>query len=129
LRDDFGLNLCALHLGAMISPISDAAAPEIHAGKDETSAMLALAPDLVRHDKVGELKSPSSGGAVRSLILDPATSWPWSSDDPRLGHQGVIGDAAAASVEHGNAIVQRVVEATGAVLQQLVENAKSMRKS
>jgi creatinine amidohydrolase/Fe(II)-dependent formamide hydrolase-like protein len=129
LRDDFGLNLCALHLGAMISPVSDSAMPEIHAGKDETSAMMALAPDLVRQEKIHELKSPPGGAAVRSLILDPATSWPWSSDDPRLGHQGVIGDAAAASVEHGNAIVQRVVEATGTVLRQLAENGKSVRKS
>src|SRR5690349_4894048 len=48
IRDDFGLNVTALHLGALISPITDATLPEIHAGCDETSVMLALAPDLVR---------------------------------------------------------------------------------
>src|SRR5882757_218353 len=35
LHGDFGLNLCALHLGAMMSPVTDVAVPEIHAGRDE----------------------------------------------------------------------------------------------
>jgi creatinine amidohydrolase/Fe(II)-dependent formamide hydrolase-like protein len=122
LHADFGLNLCALHLGAMISPVTDAAVPEIHAGKDETSVMLALAPELVRRERIPGLKAPPAGDAVRSTILDPATSWPWSSGDRRIAAAGVIGDASAASAEHGNAIVTRVVEATGAVLKKLGEN-------
>lgn len=128
LGGDFGLNLCTMHLGAMISPVPDAGIPEIHAGKDETSVMLALAPDRVNRDKMRGLKASSDGDAIRTLILDPAISWPWSSDDKRLGQQGVIGDAASATAEHGRAIVQRVVEAAGAVLRQLLENAKSKPK-
>jgi len=119
LQGDFGLNLCALHLGAMISPVTDAAVPEIHAGKDETSVMLALAPELVRRDRIPGLKTPPDGEAVRATILDPATSWPWSSGDRRIAAAGVIGDARSASAEHGNAIVSRVVEAAGAVLKKL----------
>ena len=122
LRGDFGLNLGALHLGAMVSPLQDAAAPEIHAGKDETSVMLALAPDLVRRDRISELKAPPDGGAVRALILDPAMSWPWSSGDKRIAETGVIGDAREASAEHGSAIVARVVDAAGRVLGQLLDN-------
>jgi creatinine amidohydrolase len=122
LHGDFGLNLCALHLGAMISPVADAAVPEIHAGKDETSVMLALAPERVRRERIPGLKAPPDGDAVRATILDPATSWPWSSGDQRIAAAGVIGDARAASAEHGNAIVARVVEATGAVLRKLREN-------
>jgi creatinine amidohydrolase/Fe(II)-dependent formamide hydrolase-like protein len=128
LCGDFGLNLCAMHLGAMISPVTDAGIPEVHAGKDETSVMLAVAPDRVDRDKMRGLKASPDGDAIRALILDPATSWPWSSDDTRLANQGVIGDAAAASVEHGDAIVKRVIEAAGAVLKQLVENARSATK-
>jgi creatinine amidohydrolase/Fe(II)-dependent formamide hydrolase-like protein len=122
MHGDFGLNLCALHLGAMISPVTDAAVPEIHAGKDETSVMLALAPELVRRERIPDLKAPPDGAAVRATILDPATSWPWSSGDQRIAAAGVIGDARAASAELGNAIVSRVVEAAGAVLKQLLAN-------
>ncbi len=122
LRGDFGLNVGVLHLGALISPVTDAAVPEIHAGKDETSVMLALAPDVVRRGRLGELKNPPDGEAVRAAILDPAASWPWSSADKRIADLGVIGDAAKASAEHGNAIVARVVESAGAVLRQLRDN-------
>ena len=122
LHGDFGLNLCALHLGAMMSPVTDAAVPEIHAGKDETSVMLALAPELVRRERIPGLRVPPDGDAVRSTILDPATSWPWSSGDRGIAAAGVIGDAGSASAELGNAIVARVVEATGAVLERLLAN-------
>jgi creatinine amidohydrolase/Fe(II)-dependent formamide hydrolase-like protein len=122
LRADFGLNVCALHLGVLISPASVAAAPEIHAGKDETSAMLALAPELVRRDRIAGLKATSDGEAVRALVLDPAASFAWSSDDRRIAEAGVIGDARAASPEHGRIIVERVVEAAGAVLRRLNES-------
>jgi creatinine amidohydrolase len=125
LRCDFGLNLGALHLGAMISPVQDAAAPEIHAGKEETSVMLALAPDLVRHERIHQLKAPPDGAAARALILDLATSWPWSSGDKRIAEAGVIGDAREASAEHGNAIVSRVVEAAGPIFSQLLGNRPS----
>jgi creatinine amidohydrolase/Fe(II)-dependent formamide hydrolase-like protein len=124
LRGDFGLNVGALHLGALISPVTDAAIPEIHAGRDETSAMLVLAPELVRKERLADAKGPSGGAAIHALVLDPAMSWPWSSDDKRIAELGVIGDARDASVEHGHAIVARVVDAAGAVLKQLRENRK-----
>lgn len=121
LRGDFGLNICALHLGAMMTPASDGA-PDIHGGKDETSVMLALAPDLVRRERIVALKNPPDNEAVRATILDPVVTWPWSSDDKRIADLGIIGDAAAASAEHGNAIVERVVDSAGGVLKRLREN-------
>jgi creatinine amidohydrolase len=121
-RSDFGLNVGVLHLGAMMSPLDGEGAPDIHAGKDETSVMLALAPDLVRHDRIGELKAPPDGGSVRAVVLDPVATWPWSSGDPRIADVGVMGDAAAASAEHGRAIVERVVEGAGAVVRRLRQN-------
>jgi creatinine amidohydrolase/Fe(II)-dependent formamide hydrolase-like protein len=122
LRGDFGLNLCTLHLGALMSPVPDTGIPEIHAGKDETSVMLALAPQLVRRELIAKGKASPDGEAIRALILDPGASFPWSSDDPRLTAAGVIGDARQASAEHGEAIVARVVEAAGAVLRLLLES-------
>jgi creatinine amidohydrolase/Fe(II)-dependent formamide hydrolase-like protein len=125
LRGDFGLNVCALHLGALMSPVTGAAVPEIHGGKDETSVMLAVAPDRVRRERIADLKSSPDGGAIHKLILDPGASFPWSSGDARIADTGIIGDAATASAEHGQAIVERVVEAAGGVLKQLLENSRA----
>lgn len=122
LRADFDLNLCTLHTGALMSPDTGAAAPEIHAGKDETSVMLALAPDLVRRDRMRELQPSPAGEAVRALILDPGASYPWRSDDRRIARDGVIGDAREASAEHGETIVARVLEAARASLDRLRGN-------
>jgi creatinine amidohydrolase len=84
--------------------------------------MLALAPDLVRRDRIAALNKPPDAAAVRAVILDPGVSWPWSSGDPRIADQGVIGDPRAASAEIGTAIVGRVVEAAGVALQRLRDN-------
>jgi creatinine amidohydrolase/Fe(II)-dependent formamide hydrolase-like protein len=89
--------------------------------------MLALAPDLVRQERMREARGPSGGDAIRSLVLDPATSWPWSSDDQRIAAHGVMGDAREASVEHGKAMVERVVAAVEPVLRQLLENQAGRR--
>ncbi|HWL31924.1 MAG TPA: creatininase family protein [Xanthobacteraceae bacterium] len=125
LQDDFGLTLCALHLGAIISPVPEAGLPEIHAGKDETSVMLALAPELVRRERIEAAAKRDHDAAVRALILDPAASWPWSSDDQRLAGAGVIGDATSASAEHGRMLIERVVETAGTVLRQLREGGRT----
>jgi creatinine amidohydrolase/Fe(II)-dependent formamide hydrolase-like protein len=128
LRGDFGLNICALHLGALMSPVSDGALPEIHGGRDETSAMLALAPELVRRDRLVELKSLPDAEAIRALILDPGVGFPWRTDDPRLADSGVIGDAGAATAEHGNALVEQVLVAAGAAIARLGENSQAIRR-
>ena len=124
LRGDFGLNLCALHTGALMGPVAEKGVPEIHGGRDETSVMLAVAPHLVRREKFADLKSPPNDKAVRATILDPGVSWPWSSDDERISDQGMIGDLTGSSAEHDKAIIARVVEAAGAALKQLTGNQK-----
>ena len=121
---EFSLNFAAMHLGAMMNPPSNAPPTEIHGGKDETSVMLAVAPALVRRDSFGKIKPAKNGNAVQALILDPAVSWPWNSDDVRLGDQGVIGDVEGASAEMGDAILKRVTEAAGSVFAQLVANGR-----
>jgi creatinine amidohydrolase/Fe(II)-dependent formamide hydrolase-like protein len=118
----FQLNSCALHMGVLMSPITDAGLPEIHAGRDETSLMLALAPDRVRCERAAGLGKPLDDAEVRATILDPGVSWPWSSGDPRIAHRGVIGDAEAASADHGRAILERLLDAAGATLQRLLVN-------
>lgn len=123
MSGDFGLNIATLHLGATMSPDTGTVVPEIHAGKDETSVMLVLAPELVRREAIAALKPPPGSEATRALVLDPAASYPWSSDDPRLSMSGIMGDARAASAAHGEIIVARVIEGAGAVIQRLKDNA------
>jgi creatinine amidohydrolase/Fe(II)-dependent formamide hydrolase-like protein len=127
LRADFGLNVCILHPAALAETNAEAKIPEIHAGKNETSMMLALAPHLVRRDRIAWLKHPPDGEPIRKTILDPWVTWPWTTDDERIADTGVIGDAHAASAEFGKLIVERVVEAAGGVLRQLLENQRLMR--
>jgi creatinine amidohydrolase len=121
---DFSLNFGAMHLGAMMNPPSNAQPTEIHGGKDETSVMLAVAPDLVRQEMLTKIKPPKNGGAVQAIVLDPAVSWPWNSDDKRIADQGVIGNVDGASAEMGRAIVARVTEAAGGVFKQLIANGR-----
>ncbi|MGH6817111.1 MAG: creatininase family protein, partial [Hyphomicrobiaceae bacterium] len=128
MHADFGLDIATLHLGAMMSPDTAADVPEIHAGKDETSVMLALAPGLVRQDAIAALKPAPGGEAVRALVLDPAVSYPWSSDDPRLSASGIMGDTRNASAAHGEIIIARVIEGAGAVIRQLKSNAERSAK-
>jgi creatinine amidohydrolase len=127
LRADFGLNVCILHLGALADDNVNAAIPEIHGGKNETSMMLAIAPDLVRRDLIALLKNPGDAELIRSTVLPLGVTWPWRSSDNRLADMGVIGDAQAASAEIGQYCIDRIVEKAGGVLKQLVENQRRSR--
>src|SRR5450432_72216 len=69
LRADFGLNVCVMHPAAWAEIDANAAVPEIHGGKNETSMMLAVAPRLVRMDNIAQLKNPPGADAVRTTIL------------------------------------------------------------
>ncbi len=127
LRADFSLNVCILHPAALAEVNANAAIPEIHGGKNETSMMLAIAPQLVRRDLIAQLKNPPDGEAIRKTILQQGVTWPWTTDDKRLADRGVIGDAQAASAEFGQRIVDHVVETAGEVLKQLLHNQRFSR--
>lgn len=97
-------------------------------GKNETSIMLAIAPQLVRRDQVAHLKNPSGRETVRKTILDPAVSWPWTTDDKQIADIGVIGDANSASAEFGKRILDHVVEMAGGVLKRLSDRQLPVRR-
>jgi creatinine amidohydrolase/Fe(II)-dependent formamide hydrolase-like protein len=128
MRSDFGLNIATLHLGAMMSPDTTARVPEIHAGKDETSVMLALAPELVRQEVIAALQPSPGGEMTQALVFDPAATYPWSSDDPRLAASGVMGDAREASAPEGEVIIARMVEQAGTIIGRLKSNAHVSQK-
>ncbi|HEY1473115.1 MAG TPA: creatininase family protein [Pseudolabrys sp.] len=128
LRADFGLNVCILNPAALAVADSDAVMPEIHGGKIETSMMLVIAPQLVRRDRIAQLKNSPGGEAIRKAIIQKGVTWPWTTDDKRIADMGVIGDAHAASVEFGQHIVDHVVETAGDVLKQLLDNQRLSRR-
>jgi creatinine amidohydrolase/Fe(II)-dependent formamide hydrolase-like protein len=123
LRGDFGLNACVLHPFDLAG--ADLANADVHGGKGETSVMLALAPELVRRELIGQ-GGPPDAQAVRWLIFDRGVTWPWRSDDPRLAGDGVIGDASDASAEFGAMLLDRMVVVAGEVFARLLENQKLM---
>jgi creatinine amidohydrolase/Fe(II)-dependent formamide hydrolase-like protein len=123
---DFALNACVIHPFDLAKVDIGAGVPDVHGGKAETSVMLALAPDLVRRDLVARPDKPPDAEATRTLIFDRGTTWPWRTDDPRLAHAGIIGDASAASAELGSALVESVVTESRAVFSRLLQNQKRL---
>lgn len=121
LRADFGLNVCVLHPAAWAEVDPTTAVPEIHAGKNETSMMLAIAPHLVRREHIAQVNTSSTGDAVRTTILDQAVTWPWTTRDQQIADMGVIGNPKAASAEFGEHLLNQVVEKAGSVLKQLLD--------
>jgi creatinine amidohydrolase/Fe(II)-dependent formamide hydrolase-like protein len=128
LRADFGLKVCILHPAACVEADANATIPEIHGGKNETSMMLAIAPQLVRQDQIAQLKSPPGAEAIRKTILDNGVTWPWTTDDKKLADMGVIGDAHAASAEFGQHIVDHIVETAADILKQLLDSRRLSRR-
>lgn len=121
LRADFGLNVCVLHPAVWAEVDPTATLPEIHAGKNETSMMLAIAPHLVRREHIAQLNTCSTGDAVRTTILDQAVTWPWTTRDQEIADMGVIGNPKAASAEFGERLLNQVAEKAGSVLKQLLD--------
>jgi creatinine amidohydrolase len=127
LQADFGLNVCVLNLGMLAQTDEHPAIPDIHAGKTETSMMLAIAPQLVREDLAAQLKNPPTSEAVRKTVLQDSVTWPWTTIDKRIADMGVIGDPHGASAELGRCVVEHVVEMTGSVLRELLSNQRRSR--
>jgi creatinine amidohydrolase/Fe(II)-dependent formamide hydrolase-like protein len=122
LRADFGLNVCILSPASLAGSDENDKIPDIHAGKTETSMMLAVAPQLVRPDLMAQLKNPPTAGAVAKTILQAGVTLPWTSDDKRIADMGVIGDPRGASAELGRRLMDHAVETAGNVLRDFRNN-------
>jgi len=90
----------------------------LHANRGETSAVLAIAPDLVDMDRANVEQPPfppvSSPAAVHTAFF---FSSPGSVH--RATSSGTWGDARAASAEFGERYLQTVVEATARLLDDI----------
>lgn len=117
LEADFGLASAVIHPFDLARVATPSAATDVHGGAAETAVMLALAPQRVRRELIAP--GVSDPAEIAALVLDRGVSWPWRTDDPRLTTTGAIGDAAAATPELGQAIVDSVVTESRRVLDRL----------
>jgi len=123
LRADFGLNVCIMHPAVWAESGDTTGVPEIHGGKNETSMMLAIAPHLVRRDLI-EQKIKLDAANVRTVIVDPAVTWPWTTNEKQIADMGVIGDPKAASAEFGEQLLERIANNAGHVFKQLLDRQR-----
>lgn len=120
LRIDCGLNVCVFHPAALSDGEQSSGLPEIHAGRNEASIMLAVAPHLVRLDRLAKDTANLSRDAIRDRILDLSVTWPWMSDDPNQSVNGVIGDPRGATAAFGEQLIDSAVTAAGKIIKQLL---------
>ena len=127
LRADFGLNICVLHPTTWPEHDTKAEVPDIHGGKNETSMMLALAPNLVQREQIAKLQNSPNSNAVQTTIVDQAVTWPWTTNEAQIANLGVVGDAQAASAEFGLHLFKQIEEMAEPVLKQLLDRQHLVR--
>lgn len=97
-----------------IRPLAMLGAPthgglDMHAGELETSVMLALRPDLVVRDRIPDTMTTarSETALAKTTDVNVIRSLGWVTGD--LSYNGVIGDAASATAQAGEALVRRMI--------------------
>ena len=122
---DHGLAVCTLHTGSLPAIGPDSLVADIHAGIGETSLMLHLARETVNMAAIppGSDNDEERAAAVSQVIRGRGVTWPWSSGDPRIARDGIIGDPRGANAELGRAILDSALEAAVPVLDQLAAAA------
>jgi creatinine amidohydrolase len=88
----------------------------VHAGRDETSIVLHLRPELVDMG-LAERSVPVAMAARSRVRFGGDVAFGWSSDD--LAPGGVIGDPTLASAERGAALWAGMVESAGEALAEV----------
>jgi creatinine amidohydrolase len=88
----------------------------VHAGRDETSVVLHLRPELV--DMALAVRSVPEAMAARSRVkFGGDVAFGWSSDD--LAENGVVGDPTLASAELGATLWAGMLESVGDALAEV----------
>jgi creatinine amidohydrolase len=91
----------------------------IHAGREETSLMLALAPDLMRMERARGFASRWQALSNAQPALHPQAGAPlgWQAQDLHVA--GAVGDAASASAEIGRALLDNAADQLSLMLQHV----------
>lgn len=91
----------------------------IHGGASETSMMLHLRPDLVRHQHIANFENAAANVEkdYRELRLEGVVSTGWQTQD--LNPLGACGDASLASAHSGRAIIEHVARRLATLLTEV----------
>ncbi|WP_439577643.1 creatininase family protein [Elioraea sp.] len=90
----------------------------IHAGQMETAAMLALAPERVRADRVHDFPNATSAWDDNAVLrAGGAVAFGWQAQD--LNASGAVGNAASATAELGAAVLSRAAEAVARLVAEI----------
>lgn len=119
LRINHGLFTFLLHASLPADQGGASPAPElgmgVHAGLNETSAMLHLHPELVDMS-LARRSVPEHLAAYEHVGFGKAVSFGWTSDDLAAG--GVVGDPTGATAERGARLIDAAVTRTAAALRE-----------
>lgn len=88
----------------------------VHAGRDETSVILHLRPDLVNMAAAAP-NVPAALAANRHVRFGGTVAFGWLSSD--FGPSGVIGDPTTANAERGKALFEAMVASVGDALAEV----------
>jgi creatinine amidohydrolase len=90
----------------------------IHAGQVETAVMMAVAPDRVRTDKLRDFaNSTAAWDGNAGLRAGGAVAFGWQAQD--LNTDGAVGNAAAATAELGEAVLDRAAAGLAGLLADI----------
>ncbi len=81
-----------------------------HADERETSLLLAIAPGLVRLDRLGETALSDDDGPKLRLLSRPARLTPEERPGAQLNRSGATADATAATAEKGEKLLAAMVD-------------------
>jgi creatinine amidohydrolase len=97
----------------------------IHGGDAETSIMLALHPDLVQMEHARNFRSRAEQFAQgnKHLGLTPTARIAWQAQD--MNSAGVCGNAAIATVDKGQSLIDHAAEQLVVLLQEMAVTALS----
>ena len=89
-----------------------------HAGEWETSALLAVAPELVHRERTADLGGyPTYARPLTHIALRGPITYAWLTHE--ISPSGNLGDPRRATVEHGEAIIEKTVARLVEVLREM----------
>jgi creatinine amidohydrolase len=90
----------------------------IHAGQMETALMMALAPERVRADRLGDFPNATASWDNNQVLrAGAAVAFGWQAQD--LNARGAVGNAAAATTGLGAAVLARAAETVARLVAEI----------